>query len=543
MASLEEKFRDMHRLSREERLQLNRDLQIERPDFLRPYVPKWWWWRNCKIKVLIVCDGGLNFGTGDFGISEFLTTFNELETQYPWINYEVTLAHRGAAIMSPNPVVVQHISNFNFATSVTLNNFDQMWLFAISPGSGLAGAELTAVTNFMNAGGGVFATGDHGTLGSAMCSTIPRVKDMRYWDNTSPNNDTNEVSMSGRRRNDTNRPAAGDSLSLYFDNQSDEIPQTIAVRTFSGGNPHPLLAIKTSVRPSGIIDIMPDHPHEGECKPETSFTVNSTTVPTQIIATSFVLGGSSTSGGLGKAATDPHCFPSIAVWDGWQARAGRIVVDSTWHHFVNINLNGVGSGSDRPVQTGLTTADFEVIRQYYMNIARWMSRRKFCIRPYVLNDLLKNSQILEASLDDPRQKMTDISLADLNSIGALAEEILAGRYNAVYAREFLIELMDGFNPAFAEMLNEWRPQDPKEKEAAAKGFYRAWMDTSLLLHTTIGAGFVALRDDKEFSSEDLDEKGVEGAYEIFQKGMEFGFNAAFENMEQSMNFFRDKMKR
>ena len=119
----------------------------------------------------------------------------------------------------------------------------------------------------------------------------------------------------------------GNSIADSFDHLSDNIPQNIAVRTFGNGLPHSLLSISTNIRPSGIIDIMPDHPHEGECKAETSFTINGVTVPTQIVATSFVNGGN-TSGG--KAATEPHCFPSVAVWDGWLANsAGRIVIDST----------------------------------------------------------------------------------------------------------------------------------------------------------------------------------------------------------------------
>ncbi|WP_431242478.1 hypothetical protein ACQ9BO_22020 [Flavobacterium sp. P21] len=229
----------------------------------------------------------MDFGTGAFGLSEFLTTFNELQ-RTTWYNYQITLGQkRSTPFSNPNPLVVATIPNFNFASSVTLNNFDQVWLFGIDSGSGLPTDELAAVEAYMNNGGGLFATGDHGTLGSALCSNIPRVKDMRHWADFG----ANEVGMTQPRRNDTNRPKAGDATSLYFDNQSDNIPQNISVRIFGTGLPHPLLSIKKSIRPSGLIDIMPDHPHEGECKPETSFTVNGITVATQNIATSHVLGG------------------------------------------------------------------------------------------------------------------------------------------------------------------------------------------------------------------------------------------------------------
>lgn len=540
MTTLEERFKNMHLLDRADRIKLIRELKILRPEFLRPFVPKWWWWGRCKVNVLIVCDGGLDYGTGGLGLSEFLTTFNELEAT-TWVDYRVTLARRGSLANNPNPVVVNHIPNFNF-TNVNLNDFDQVWLFGISSSPGISASEKSAIAAYMDGGGGLFATGDHGSLGNAMCGDIIRVKDMRYWNDT-PNstNETNEVSMGGRRRNDTNRPAAGDSTSIWFDNQSDEIPQTIGVRTFGVGMPHPLLSISTALRPSGIIDIMPDHPHEGECKPETSFTVNTVTIPTQIIATSFVLGGSTTNGGNGgKALTDPHCFPSISVWDGRLANAGRIVVDSTWHHFVNINLNGVESTFDRPgIQPGLNTNDFMVIRQYFMNIAKWMTRRKpmLCWRRYVIFDLFANSQLVEASLNNPIQNIKEISLADLNSIGSLAEEILASKYNPAFARSFLLELMEDYNKELTHALDIWKPSLIKKGEKPTEAYHDDWLNLDLILWTSIGAGFIALRDDKRFTSDEMNEKELDGVVEVFVKGLDFGFKASMQNLSSNYNSF------
>ncbi len=546
MEDVEEKFKNMHLLDRSERFKLIRELEILRPDFLKTFVPKWWWWKRCRVNVLIVCDGGLNFGLGGFGLSEYLTAFNQLETTTK-VDYRVTLAHRGAIINSPNPVVVNHISNFNFATSVNLSEFDQVWLFGINPNGGITTPEKNTIESYMNGGGGLFATGDHGFLGNAMCGDIVRVKDMRYWaDTPSAVNDVNEVSMSGRRRNDTNRPAAGDATSVWFDNQSDEIPQSIGVRTFGGGEPHPLLSISPRLRASGIIDVMPDHPHEGECKPETTFTVNGIAIPTQIIATSFVLGGSTTSGGNGKAQTDPHCFPSISVWDGRPANAGRIVVDSTWHHFVNINLIGVNSNIDRPgTQPGLNTDDFIAIRQYFMNITTWMSRRKsfLCWRQYIIFDLFKNSQLIEASLDNPGQNRDEISLADLNSIGALAEEILASKFNPAFARTFLLDILEEYNKNFTDVLNVWKPINGKNSDRKGDEYYQSWFNTDLLLFSSIGAGFIALRDDKLFSTDESDQKDLERISDVFLKGVDFGFKRSEANLNETIKSFSSVIKR
>ncbi|MEM9545235.1 MAG: hypothetical protein AAGA77_04645 [Bacteroidota bacterium] len=539
METLEEKFKNMHLLDRGERIKLTNELNIQKPEFLGPYVPNWWWWRRCRVNVLIACDGGLNFGIGGFDLSEFLTTFNELEAR-SWVDYRVTLAHRGAIINSANPVVVNHISGFNFDTSVNLDDFDQVWLFGIQSGGSISNAEINAIEAYMDGGGGLFATGDHGSLGRAMCGNIPRVSEMRYWDNTpvGSTNATNEVSMNGRRRNDTNTPRPGNATATTFDHQSDDYPQQIAVRTFGGGLPHPLLSIKTSVRPSGIIDIMPDHPHEGECASETSFTVNGVTIPTQIIATSFVNGGNISGS---KSPTDPHCFPSISVWDGRPANVGRIVIDSTWHHFVNINLNGAGSA-----QSGLTNPDWEVIRQYFMNIATWMNRRRFflCLRPYLVYELLRDSQIIEASLNNPGESIEDISIADLNSIGSLAEEILAEKFTPCFARYFLLDTIEEYSKEYCEMMNCWAPEinEKSEQKEKADDYYTGWLNLDLVLHTAIGAGFIALRDNKKMSTDDASEKDLEMVSETFLSGIKLGFNKSLDNLNNKFNGFAKTMR-
>lgn len=536
MKELEEKFKNMHLLDRDERARFARELDVLKPDFMKPFSPALAQFSPCVINVLIVCDGGLNFNTGDFGLSEFLTTFNKLEAQSN-VNYRVTIAHRAGIIVSPNPVVVSVISNFKFDTSVNLKNFDQVWLFASSPSGPITAAEVNAIEKYMNDGGGLFATGDHGMLGLAMCGNIPRVKDMRYWSDTpaGSNNDTNEVSMTGRRRNDTNTPRPGESSAATFDHQSDSYPQRIAVRAFAGGKPHALLSISPNIRPSEIIDIMPDHPHEGECKPATSFTVNGTTVQTQNIATSFVPGGNTSSG---KAPTDPHCFPSIGVFDGRIADVGRIVVDSTWHHFVNINLNGGTSGL-----SGLTAAQFKVIQQYYMNISNWITRKKVmaCLLNKALLELLKNSQLVEAALNNPDQKLEEISLSDLNSIGCLAEEILADKFSPVFARNLFLDLFEDYHPELGNTMNPWK-NEVAGKNQKTDDYYQNWLNLDLILHTSVGAGFIALRDDKDIGIEKIREKSVDKVPAVFAKGIEHGFNAAVRNLTSNISRFTKVLK-
>lgn len=527
--SLQEKFSEMHLLDRKERIDLINMLNDRKPDFLQKFAPKWWWWNRCKTNVLIVADGGLNFGTTSFGLSEFLTAFNELESK-TFVDYRVTLAHRSTINQSLNPVVVNHIDNFDFSSSADLMEFDQIWLFAIDPNRNLSTAEVRAISDYMDQGGGLFATGDHGALGRGMCGEIPRVKDMRYWESfpTPVNNLTNEVSMTGPRRNDTNVPHPGDGIADTFAHQADVYPQTIGVRTFGQGMSHPLLSISQNKRPSGIIDIMPDHPHEGECKPETSFSVNGVDIPTQILATSFVNGGN-TSGR--KTETAPHCFPSIAVWDGRRARAGRIVVDSTWHHFVNINL------------LGLNNQDFDVIRQYYMNIVTWMSRWRFrlCWIRWEYWKLFRESQLVEAALDNPIKKISEITLSELGFIGGLAEELLAEKFGPAAARDIMVDMATASGGEWAELMVGWNPE-LRGQAQGSNTLDMNWINLDYYFHTAVGRGFIEMRDDKKLSDLDPKEKSAERIPKVFSQGLKAGSEMATKSLAGAVSSLEPQLR-
>ena len=109
--------------------------------------------------------------------------------------------------------------------------------------------------------GGVFATGDHADLGVSLCGRIPRVRSMRKWSNSQgvPTN-------FGLDRHDTLRK--GHDNTYTFNDESDDIPMPIDVTRFPlrswlpfgfRSMPHPVLCGR-----DGVIDILPDHPHEGE---------------------------------------------------------------------------------------------------------------------------------------------------------------------------------------------------------------------------------------------------------------------------------------
>jgi hypothetical protein len=318
---------------------------------------KWWRFERCRQRLLVVTDG-LNFNAGDgFGLTVFL---GELAKSYP-TPFITTKLHDST------------MGAFKFDDgSVTINNYDQIWLFG-SSGPALTPTEITAIADFMAHGGGVFATGDHATLGEALCGSIPRVRGMREW---------STVPMEIGRIDTVTQIDPADTFS--FDDQSDAIPQHIhPVFTGSGSSwvTHPLL------RATRTIDVLPDHPHESVCyggantayQGDFSVIGGSTLLP-EVIAYSVsagrYLGGN-------KLPTTPQLFGAISAYDGHQAGHGRIVTDATWHHFVNINLDGTGSGR-LALQSapGTFTTDFQQIARYYRNILDWIApaNRQWCLR-------------------------------------------------------------------------------------------------------------------------------------------------------------------
>ena len=219
------------------------------------------WWRKCRVKLLIVTDSS----SGGFGPTEgfHLGQILAVLADDPWshVTFDVTKAHRQASATADLP-------NFRFDTH-DLSAYSQVWLFGITTTQDpLSAGELKALSQFMDAGGGVFATGDHQDLGRPLCGEVPRVRSMRrwHWPNAGPNGEPVAPDQSGTERHDTvmHLSAGG--------NQSDAVPQPIRPRFYSrhagfglvpkvARFPHPVLC-----GPAGVIDLLPDHMHEGRCE-------------------------------------------------------------------------------------------------------------------------------------------------------------------------------------------------------------------------------------------------------------------------------------
>jgi len=396
----------------------------------------------CPQKILMVTDSSLNFGTGGFGLSEFVTIVQNA-------GHTVATAHRNGN--GPNLTIVGNFDFATAATAVTTVNYDQIWLFGFST-TALSAAEQATVGQFMQSGGGVFATGDHQTIGAGMGANIPRVRTMRNW---------STIPMVNPNRHDTVLDPGADNVKQFQD-QADATPQRIYPVFFSNGGPDNV-ASSWSVHPvlrhsSGAVDYLPDHPHESECLAPIPAAGNfagveewpapiggGARIPAQIAAISISAGRFITDSL--KPPVSPGCFGAISTYDGDAAQVGRIVCDATWHHFVNINLNGSGAGLDPTTGlprtglhgAGIPTPEYLKIQRYYLNTVRWLAPRgrRWCW-PFLQVALLRfDFEIAELQLPEPHPCPWDI----LIRIGLIGEEVMTRHWGPGALAEIVDEML------------------------------------------------------------------------------------------------------
>lgn len=346
----------------------------------------------CEVRILVVTDSP----AGGFGTVAGLHLGQVLQVlrDDPWSHarFEIVKAHRQGTSEA------NVLDNFRFDRH-DLSRYDQVWLFGIEREAGadpLGEEELRSLAEFMDGGGGVFATGDHSDLGNAMSARVPRVRSMRRWyARQGPNGEPPAPPALGPDRHDTlvDPDGPGSIPRGRRQNQSDKVPQTIRPRYYSQTSrrglykrvttyPHPVLC-----GPDGVITHFPDHMHEGYCE-----------VPSDL-SRSVAFAGYE---GVEYPSRDGHqevpeviawstshetndtTFGALAAYDGHEVGVGRVLVDASWHHWVNTNLVGFLAATDpeNPDQDPSVVPKWEAMKAYFRNVALWLARPKTqdCIR-------------------------------------------------------------------------------------------------------------------------------------------------------------------
>jgi len=340
-------------------------------------------------------DGSVQFNGGPFGGLQYVKTLLESRA-YAYVDFDIATAHRNGdpSASIPGP---KQLTNLDI-----LNKYDQIWFFGINSIPSLSAAEVTLLDQFMAApkSGGVLVTGDHADLGKGIAGQITRAGQMRQYP---------APPSSPPVWNTTLEDGPDPGSSFDFNDQSDDRPQTIRYRRFPIWSPlvfarrfrpHPVLC-----GPAGPIDVFPDHQHEGEALAPIP-AIGDPKWPTKNghQESPYVIGWGKIKD---PAATKHGAEIGVAsAYDGHNVDVGRIVADSTWHHWFDINLTGVATppspyaGFDATAagQAALTKID-----AYFLNCGVWLAPpdKQVAMRSFGWWSILWTDRIVELPLDTP----------------------------------------------------------------------------------------------------------------------------------------------
>lgn len=366
------------------------------------------------LRILVVIDGRieLNKEPDRFGLGYALDALHQMPSI---VNVVVGIVTREESISDVSRGG-HHVlyCGFKFTQDgFNLDNWDQVWIFAdqpniqdggpldtdsqIGPPYELTDAEALRLAEWMDRGGGVFAAGDHSILGASLCHRIPRVRTMRRW--TRADRVPEDF---GSKSNQTLQGESGDyALERDLQLQPVELAYVQTVSHLPFGftrRPHPLMCTRF-----GPIEHFPDHMHEGEVVPEDEvdldrdpgipgytrreyppaipellpFAVTNTGGTLPRPRPQVIVYGRTTNpryieppdtagnalyrvGSLGSKR-----FGLVSVYDGARSNVGRVICDSTWHHWFSYNLDQIAAAGN---------TDFAKMTSYYRNVALWLAR-------------------------------------------------------------------------------------------------------------------------------------------------------------------------
>jgi hypothetical protein len=493
--------------------------------------------RKCRIRILIVVDGDLGFDVRDFGLSELIVE-GILASATPCEELSVVTAHRRANESAQIP-------DFRFDTlpdppynfPCTTEHYEQVWLFGINKALGSDGkkhkdalteAELAVLANFMNAGGGVFATGDHQDLGAALCGEVPRVRSMRKWFVSGVEPTQQAPDRNNETRLDTLRE--GRTPGFSSDDQSDQVPQEIRPKFkmaegCKDSKPHYLLSHK-----SFAITVLPDHMHEGECVVPSNLcdafsfggAAASDEFPrlpgrTDRLAPEMVAIATSAGGYLQDEINilpvHPRCFNIIVAYDGHHVGVGRVAVDASFHHFININLKGKEDGSGRKKgfydELGNPIKEYVAIKQYYRNLVIWLCPPEVRFDYYV--KLLVSLRYLSPLIEEI-QPQSQPSCDDILYAGVVTHNAIAERFSTAEATQCALVLAAALPEELRRMVVRFT--DPWLPRALRGEKQLALLDAGVMLKMVLGSAMLGiaaqLPDTTSEVSETLAQKELQG---------------------------------
>lgn len=322
-----------------------------------------WWRAPAQVRILMYADGSVRFDGGPFFGLNYVRTLVDSHAYY-YVDFKIDTAHRDGTDPSASIPGTKQLTDLDI-----MNKYDEIWFFGLNSTPNLSAAEVTLLDQFMAApkSGGVLVTGDHANLGRGIAGQITRAGAMRRY----PAPDAFAPGW-----NTTLEEGPDANATFDFNDQSDDRPQTIRWRRYPVGpfafrfRPHPVLC-----GPNGPINVLPDHQHEGEAlapapaagDPHWPTKAGHQEAP-DVIAWGKIKDPSATRHGQEIGV--------VSAYNGHNVDVGRIVADSTWHHWFDINLTGAlaapspYAGFD---ETAAGHAALKKIDAYFLNVGVWLA--------------------------------------------------------------------------------------------------------------------------------------------------------------------------
>ncbi|MCC5609731.1 hypothetical protein LC612_23880 [Nostoc sp. CHAB 5834] len=497
------------------------------------------------VDILVVVDTEIATEPGvEFGIGSVIELIRNAKVGC--MRFRVDIASRSGGtptVVSSPAAFAPKYTGFRFDMTnegdAVIDRYEQIWCFGFKPdnfgGSDsnidqpsalpATDSELAKLADWMKKRkGGIFATGDHDYLGASMCRKIPRIGTMRRWTNAD-----GVPPISGVDRIDTLRPPSpayepgspGSPAALSNAiHQSDLTPQPIQwipwarIRTnffVERVRPHPVLCHPRL----GPIDIMPDHAHEGLCRdtgtipldgtynfdgqgkqPEYPDAISGGAKPEpMVIAYGSTLGSPPYNFTKGLQPERPR-FPMISVYDGHRAGVGRCATDSTWHHWMDVNIGEIKAAGG---------IDWDKISRYFINLAVWLNPPGYNTSCLYFSSFVSHFQ--HVGFQEYSSQLDDISL------GRALREHLTRIYGPCWVTQTLFDIFDFLKRPLLEDPRLPKPDGcltcpPFEiiEDAVLGGLVRASLEMAQQVKTAVAAD----RMPQQLRYETLDQLMLEG---------------------------------
>jgi hypothetical protein len=228
------------------------------------------------------------------------------------------------------------------------SDFDELWLFAVDVGDGLTEKDCAGITAFHQRGGGILVTRDHQDLGCSVCQ-LENIGLYHFFQTHNPDPDESRRCVDDIYTKTISWPN-------YHSGRNGDYQKITPVDPI-----HELL--KNPASPSGYIEFFPAHPHEG------AVGVSPNDKNARVIAT-------------GKSLVSGRSFNlAVAIDRVKDTRGnvlGRVVAESTFHHFCDYNWDarmGCPSFVDEPPGDTMQSEPraLEDLKTYIRNITFWLT--------------------------------------------------------------------------------------------------------------------------------------------------------------------------